>query len=678
MKTYSIKRLFLIFATSLLLVSMSTAAAENVMDKTIFEKLNLNYPGLGEVKKLYEQKKYDDAAEVLLSYFRHRKKVQNPEVSLQNIRVSKEELKWANEALEHRFFAHKGYQPSYFYGKDIDWTYWPVHDNELRWQLHRLKWFIPMGKVYRSTGDEKYAKEWTIEYLDWIKKNPLVELKKSGLKTISSGEAENLKMTKAEENMGFAWRQLEVSNRLQDQHAYFMYFNTSKYFTSKFFTFFLANVYRHANFLTHHYSAQGNHLLFEAQRMLYAGILFPEFKDASAWRKSAIDILNKQIGVQVYADGMQFELDPHYHLAAIEIFCKALRMASVNGLRNEFPDFYTHTVEKMIEAAWNLMFPDYTTPMFSDAKLHGKTEMLQKFKTWSQLFPSNQTIHYFASEGKAGKLPAYNSHALSKSGFYIFRNGWTPLSTEMIIKAGPPAFWHCQPDNGTFELYIKGRNFFPDTGSYIYAGDSSVMKWRNWFRQTMVHNTLTLNNMNYEKTNSGCMWWQVNKPIESLVVENQAYSGLTHRRTVFFVHKKFFVIVDEAKGKATGTVGVHFQLCEGNVKLDIANKMASTGFSDANNVLVKCFSSNPDAVMHEEEGWVSYQYKQKNKRKAFTINVDKKDQQTVRTISVILPVSDATKSPQITAHFEKVSPDGKSLNLQVTIGAQKYELGYKI
>ena len=36
------------------------------------------------------------------------------------------------------FFVHKGYQPSYNYGKDINWQYWPVQDNELRWQLHRL------------------------------------------------------------------------------------------------------------------------------------------------------------------------------------------------------------------------------------------------------------------------------------------------------------------------------------------------------------------------------------------------------------------------------------------------------------------------------------------------------------------------------------------------------------
>lgn len=35
-----------------------------------------------------------------------------------------------------------------------------------------------MGKAYRLSGDEKYAKEWTKQYIDWIRKNPLVKIDK--------------------------------------------------------------------------------------------------------------------------------------------------------------------------------------------------------------------------------------------------------------------------------------------------------------------------------------------------------------------------------------------------------------------------------------------------------------------------------------------------------------------
>ena len=69
-----------------------------------------------------------------------------------------------------------------------------------------------MGKAYRISGDEKYAKEWAHQYIDWIKKNPLVKMDKKEYELVSDG-----KIKGEVENVRFAWRPLEVSNRLQDQ-----------------------------------------------------------------------------------------------------------------------------------------------------------------------------------------------------------------------------------------------------------------------------------------------------------------------------------------------------------------------------------------------------------------------------------------------------------------------------
>src|SRR5690606_34254307 len=122
----------------------------------------------------------------------------------------------------------------------------------------------------------------------------------------------------------------------------------------------------------------------------------------------------------------------------------------------------------------------------------------RNFNNWRQVFPQNQTILYFATEGKQGKAPDYLSHALKTGGFYTFRNSWADTATVMVLKASPPAFWHSQPDNGTFDLWVKGRNFMPDAGAYVYGGDAEIMKQRNWYRQTMVHKTLTLDNANMD------------------------------------------------------------------------------------------------------------------------------------------------------------------------------------
>ena len=637
----------------------------------VFSLLNLDYPGLEKVKTLHNEGKDADAAKALLDYYRARTDVKTPDVNLKNIKISKTEQQWADDALQHTFFVHKGYQPSFNYGEDIDWRYWPVKDNELRWQLHRHKWFTPMGKAYRVSGDEKYAEEWAKQYIDWIKKNPLVKIDKSEY------EMADDKLKGDAENVRFAWRPLEVSNRLQDQTSQFQLFLPSPSFTPEFLTEFLVNYHKHAVHILGNYSDQGNHLLFEAQRMIYAGAFFPEFKDAQTWRKSGIDILNREINVQVYPDGGQFELDPHYHLAAINIFCKALRIADMNGFRGEFPQSYLDTVENMIVFYMNVSFPDYTNPCFSDAKLTTKREMIKNYKDWHKLFPENKAILWFATEGKKGELPAYLSKGFLKSGFFVFRNSWGTDAAQMVVKAGPKGFWHCQPDNGTFELWFNGKKLFADSGSYVYAGKGEVMEWRNWFRQTRVHNTLTLNDKNLETTESVTKLWQPEGDVQVLVTENPGYKNLKHRRSVFFVDNAYFVIVDEAAGDAKGVVNLHFQMPKGKVANSREDMTFVTQFENGSNMKLQCFG--PDGMtMKKEEGWLSTAYRKKVKRMNVSFNVRKDGEDAVRYITIIYPVKDSTDAPEMSAKFKNRKFDENGLEIEVKVGGKKRTLKYTL
>lgn len=130
-------------------------------------------------------------------------------------------------------------------------------------------------------------------------------MKQEEFELVSAGEVKE-----DADNVYFAWRQLEVSNRLQDQTCQFLLFCSASAFTPEFLTEFIVNYHRHGAHLLKNYSAEGNHLLFEAQRMVYAGVFFPELKDAAIWRESGINILNREIKKQVYNDGGQYELDP--------------------------------------------------------------------------------------------------------------------------------------------------------------------------------------------------------------------------------------------------------------------------------------------------------------------------------------------------------------------------------
>ena len=653
-----------IISTTVLLLWVMWAQSQALQTKT-FDLLDLNQPGLEKVKTLHQTGKDDEAAAALLDYYRTRTAIKHPTVNLEKVTISKDEQKWADDGLNHIFFSHRGFQPSFNYGADINWEYWPVHDNELRWQLHRTKWWVPMGKAYRISGDEKYAKEWTLQYIDWIKKNPLL---------IYTRE-EKAKLTKEElsklENVGFAWRPLEISDRLGAQTDQFTYFVKSNYFTPAFLTEFLLNYQLHAEYMMKNYSKDGNHLLFQSCRIISAGTFFPEFKNAEKWRKSGIDIINKEIGVQVYDDGFQNELDLGYHRGAIETFIQAYKIADFNGFGKEFPQSYKDKIEKMIMATMNSSFPNYESPLFSDGHGGSKSVAIRQYKEWAKLFPENKQIAYMASEGKSGELPSYLSKRFPNAGFYIFRNGWKEDATVMVLKAGPPAEWHNQPDNGTFDLYIKGRNFFPDGGSYVYGGDAEVLKKRDWFRQTMVHKTLTLNNANIETMDSKCLLWNTDMNVEKLVVENQGYPGLNHRRAVFFVDKTFFVIVDEAVGNAKGNVAIHYQFAQSEVKAENSINQITTLFEDGNNVALKAFGAK-DIKMIEEEGWVSYEYGKKEKRPAFGFQCEKNSEKPIRFITVIYPTT--TSAPKMLAKLADNEMQEKAVNVSLKIDNKKFDL----
>ena len=645
------KRLLSIFSAIALAFTASAQPAQ--LKSEVFELLNLDHKGLEKVKAAYEAGDTTLASTELLTYFKARKHVVTPDIKdASKVKITKEQQQWADDALQHTFFVHKGYQPSYNYGEDIDWKFWPVKDNELRWQLHRHKWFTAMGRAYRVSKDEKYAIEWTKQYIDWIRKNPY------------EGDKENKR---------FAWRPLEVSHRLQDQPQQFQLFIDSPAFTPEFLTEFLVNYHKHAQHIMGNWSKQGNHLLFEAQRMICAGSFFPEFANAEKWRTSGVEILNREIGVQVYEDGAQYELCPHYHLASIEIFIKALEVADLNGFRNVFPQSYIDTIEKMIMFYANISYPDYTNPCFSDARLVSKKNMINNFKAWSKVFPENHAIKYWATEGAEGALPENLSIGYLNSGFFVFRNGWDDEAIQMVVKAGPPAFWHNQPDNGTFELWYDGKILFQDSGSYVYGGDKSVMEMREMFRKTSMHNTLVLNDKNLETTDSKTLLWKPDGNIQILVTENQSYEKLKHRRSIFFVDGQYFVIVDEAVGTAKGMVKLHYQMPRRKTSNSPMNMTFVTENEDGSNMKLQCFGPE-GMVMEKVFGWVSTEYMKKLKRTNASFNVKKEDNKPVRYITVIVPKKEAAADPKISASFINEYFNNNSLKLMVKVGKNKKQI----
>lgn len=618
--------------------------------RLLLSRLNLDAPGLERVKTLSQDP--GRAAAALLDYYRGRTSVRHPidknaKASLRGKCASAAELKVADNALRHIFVGQPAY-PAQFCGEDINWATNPYPDKEWIWQLNRMTFWNAMGLAYWHTGDEKYAQEWCAQLTDWVKKNP------------------------RDARHQYAWRSIEAGIRGHLWTTLFQRFLYAPAFTPEVLVTFLNSCYEHSAYLMTSYRKGSNWALMEAEGMAFIAITFPEFREAAKWSAEGIGRLNKEIHNQVYADGHQRELALSYHMGSIGWFLKTYELAAMNGRQQEFTAAYTEVIAKMCEVPLKLGFGDGTLPQFGDSWAGTPGQHADKFRYWARLF-NRPDFLYMATAGKEGTAPAATAFALQQSGLYSLRSSWEPGAVCLVLKCGPDGGGHCQPDNGTFELYAGGRHLMPDAGSYIYSGDPEN---RAWFRQSKVHQTLTLNGGNTAYAPRKLLW-KPGKDLDVLVVENKSYPDLTHRRAVLFVNKKYFVIVDEAIGSASGQVDLHFQLAPGQALFDHQQAAVRTGFSEGWNVLVQGLQQK-GMQLEEEEGQVSFVYTKKEPRPAFRYRLGKDaSQRGLRFVTIVAPYTGLP--PKIKARLLGRPQAGAShVKIKVTVDDKTQVIGYDL
>ena len=615
--------------------------------KKLLSRIDLDSPELRKVSKVSAHP--EKAAARLLKYYRQRTSVKHPVDRKERLTsagnfASSQDLEIADNALKHIFIGQPAYPPS-DRGADIDWATNPVRDNEWIWQLHRMYFWDSMAKAYWHTGDEKYAKEWCAQLIDWTRKNP--------------NDADHR----------YAWRSIETGIRGHSWTGLYQRFIDSPSFTPDVLVAFLNSLYDHAEYLMTRYSSKSNWGLMEAEGLAFIAITFPEFTNAGTWRAEAIRRLNNEIDLQVYPDGHQRELAIGYHLGCINWFMNTWELAKMNGIHDAFPSTYMEKILKMCEVPMKITHPDGTNAQFGDAWAGKPGQHASRYLEWAKLFNRNDFL-FLATEGREGRQPDATAYALRESGIYSLRSGWNKNAICLVLKCGPDGGGHCQPDNGTFELSAGGRTLMPDAGSYIYSGDPDN---RNWFRQTKVHQTLTLDGKN-SRYAPKLLLWQPGDSLDILVVENQSYENLAHRRSLFFVNKKYFVVVDEAIGSASGEIGLHFQLAPGKAVMDTTGLSCRSDFETGWNVLVES-QLLAGVSMVAEEGQVSYLYTKKEPRPAFAYQTKKEERQTHRYfITLVVPFE--KEAPPIKINSYSIHPG--DIDLEVSESDNIKKLGYRL
>ena len=545
-----------------------------VVNGDVFSKLNLDYPGLEKVKQHYEAGEHYLAAKELLEYYRWRGNVVNPAVPLY-VTASVVDINKADQALDYRFCVAKFVETEgdtddkdvYYSFKNnsdgtINWGYKPDVegvDREFLYQQHRHQWMEPQAKTYAYTKNEAYFNNWVDVYSSWMAKYPC-----------PNAPFDDPKIYNLEP--GYEWKALQPAERVLSQLNIIPCYLNSPNFTPEWLTTVLNAFAESVEMIRMNYISEGNIRATQGQAVVSAGILMPEFKNAEQWVTEGLQTMN--MDEQFLSDGVHVDLDLSYHIAAISDYMEVYNLAKANNRLDILPSGYIEKLTNAVSFVKDMIYPNYTIDNFNDtrSRSYAKSTLMNRLKDYLAVFPEDEELKWMAWEGaKGGTKPTWKSKAYDVAGYYMLRSAnWGTDNGMMVIHKNNDNSvkeWHCQPDNGTFSLWYKGRNFLPDAGVYSYD-DPDATGMRGKYRQYVLHNTMSIYTKNIffnekgkptEKTTTGKMLkHESGSNYELIVTENTPYMAgplngdnavmngdFKHRRAIYMVDNKFVVLVDE-------------------------------------------------------------------------------------------------------------------------------------
>lgn len=391
-------------------------------------------------------------------------------------------------------------------GSKIDWSMdyrtgirWPIgyarrldvldisrpSDVKFPWELSRMQWLIPVAQAYRLTGDERYAVAVRDAIVSWISANPYA---------FSVNWSVTMEVAVRTMTLTYFFHALHSSTAWKDQ---------------AFRSAFLRTVYLHGYFIERNLErsdVNGNHYTSNAAGLVFAGLFFGQGERPQRWSHIGWRILETEIELQVYSDGVDFEMSTAYHRLVMELFLYPALYRTRLGLA--VPEGYRKRLTAMAQFVTAYSRPDGTVPLWGDADngraLPFGTQRLNDHRYLIQLVsrawdppdlhapaagPSDECDWWF---GPVGHAPPSNTTVQNRSvafrdgGVYIMRT----QRDHVFIDCGPIGLGgrggHGHNDCLSLEVVLDGTRLIVDAGGYVYT--SSVV-WRNRFRGTAFHNT---------------------------------------------------------------------------------------------------------------------------------------------------------------------------------------------
>jgi Heparinase II/III-like protein/Heparinase II/III N-terminus len=511
-----------------------------------------------------------------------------------------------------------------------------VGDIKYLWEPNRHLQLVTLAQAYALSGEQRYAAGFRQQLDDWIVQCP------AGM---GANWASALEPAMRLINWSLAWQLLGGldSALFADREG--------RAFRDR----WLRSVYEHARFIRGFYSrhsSANNHLIGEAVGVFVASTTWPYWPQLARWGRGARQILEHEVPLQNGADGVNHEQAFAYQQFELDLLLIAVLSANAGG--EPFSDAFMKRMESMVSFLATVMDAGGNVPMVGDSDDGYVVRLSQQddfcpyrslFASAALLFGRADLMHkaqelddktrwlFRGSKQRAPEAIAKPwsrpRQAFAEGGYYLLGCDFdTSHEIRLLADAGPLGYReiaaHGHADALSFVLSIGGLPFLIDPGTYAYHADDA---WREYFRGTSAHNTLTVDGRNQSESGGNFMWlWKARAGCEEFSVSDDRQvldawqdgylrldDPVAHRRRIEFDrHARRFHIDDILSMQGSHAISLYFHCHEDcDVSPDGDGLLLSRGERAVRLSLPDAIGADTRIVRGSEDpplGWVSRRF----------------------------------------------------------------------
>lgn len=513
-----------------------------------------------------------------------------------------------------------------------------IGDARINWELNRHYHLTVLAKNYFISKNKKYVNELKEQFYDWCKENPFL--------------------------VGISWTSvMEVAIRAFSWLTCLTFVESVRDSDDKQLCYDLKiGILNMIEYVSHHYSrysSANNHLIIEMVMIGIVGVVFNNKK----WIDLSLNILPKEFDKQTHLDGVNKEQSIHYHTFVMEALSLLIIVLRKNKI--DYPKNFDNILERMCNFVADLIDKNGQIADIGDSdegkllNLTGREYNHYVYvlqigsillgKNYIDMKELNENIYYLFTEEEINKNRDDYVTNISKvykdGGHTILKIRELNKERIMTVDHAPLGFGaiaaHGHADALSITLSVDGEKFIVDPGTYIYHIE---LPWRNYFRKTINHNTITINNMDQSEMKGAFLWGKranarvleikTDDQMDELLVQHDGYKPIIHSRNIKYIKPDLFIIKDIIEGRDYEWILTY--MIDSDIKLEkLGNQIKLEGRN--NNVYLYINKENYSI----DKEWQSKVYG--SKAQTYAIRV-KGNEQHNREIITIISINEPIKT----------------------------------